>query len=245
MAEEDPSSSAQYKSMAYMLGLDPSVKKTGYVVMDLDKPTNEVVDKGRLKTDPSDGIFVQRLIKQANQVRDKILEYDIKYIGSEAPYFEGFNTEMLYALNQFLHREYLDLGVFVVYFPPSTLKKLVFPDMSARKVFKSHMIQSAKEALGMVGRRLPEDTCDAYWAGVFARKFYDWYFRKTITDKDLNEYELHTFAGKHTFTRGKKKGTVDYHGIIYRQNDSFYDFDKIKRSSENASGKKEHEKNNE
>lgn len=232
--------------MAYMLGLDPSVKKTGYVVMDLDKPFTEVVDKGRLRTEPSDGIFVQRLIKQANQIRDKILEFDIKYIASEAPYFEGFNTEMLYALNQFLHREYLELGIYLVYFPPSTLKKLVFPDKSSRKIYKSHMTQAAKESLGLVGKRLSEDTSDAYWAGVFGRKFYDWHFRKNLTDKDLNEYEYYTFAGKHKFTRGKKKGTTDYRGIIYRQNDLFYDFDKIKRSSENASGKeKDNEENDE
>lgn len=223
--------------MGYMIGLDPSVKKTGFVVMDLDRPYTEVVDKGRLRTEPSDGIFVQRLIKQSNQVKDKILEYNIKYVASEAPYFEGFNTEMLYALNQFLHKVYLDLGLYVVYFPPPTLKKLVFPDKSARKIYKSHMTQAAKESLGLVGKRLSEDTSDAYWAGVFGRKFYDWHFRKTISDKDLNEYELYTFAGKHTYTRGKKKGSTDYLGIIYRQNDMFYDFDKIKRSSENASGK--------
>jgi Holliday junction resolvasome RuvABC endonuclease subunit len=228
--------------MGYMIGLDPSVAKTGFVVMDLDKPSTEVVDKGRLRTDPTDGIFVQRLIKQANQIRDKILEYDIKYVASEAPYFEGFNTEMLYALNQFLHREYLNLGVFVVYFPPSTLKKLVFPDKSSRKIYKSHMTQAAKESLGLVGRRLSEDTSDAYWAGVFGRKYYDWHFRKSLLDKDLNEYEYYTFAGKHTYTRGKKKGVTDYHGIIYRENDMFYDFDKIKRSSQDASGK-ENDKN--
>lgn len=216
--------------MSYILGLDPSLKKTGYSVFNLSKSDTEVEDKGMLKTNTTDGILVLRLIKQTQQVKDLILRYNIKFIGAEAPFFGSFSTEMLFALNQFLHSMYLDMGVYVVYFPPQQLKKLVFPDQVVSDIHKSHMIDQAKTVLGLHGHRLAEDVADAYWAGYFGKKFYKRFIENTLTDEDLSEYELSVFSGTHTFTRGEKKGITEYSGIIYRENECFYDFKKIKEN---------------
>lgn len=215
--------------MDYILGLDPSLKKAGFVVLALNKPDTETVDRGLLKTSADDGILILRLLKQSRQVREIIERYQIRFIGMEAPFFDAFSTEQLFALNQFLHKVFLDLDLFVVCFPPQTLKKLVFPGTSVREIFKPHMIDRAKDNLNLHGHRLAEDVADAYWAGVFGKRFYRWHFEKSLKEDDLEEYEQHVFCGKHTFTRGPKKGTTEYKGIIYRENELFFDFRAIKR----------------
>jgi hypothetical protein len=52
-----------------------------------------------------------------------------------------------------------------------------------------------------------------------------------LKDSDLTEAETHTFCGKHTFTRGIKKGITEYTGLIYKENDQFFDYSKQKRKT--------------
>lgn len=215
--------------MAYLLGLDPSLRKTGCVVLNLDTPDTVVEEKVLLKTSPRDGITVQRLIKQADQIEEKIKHYGIRYIGMEAPFFSANSTEMLYALNQYIHKKFLENDCFVVCFPPQMLKKLVFPDHPVDKIGKPHMIHQAKSVLNLHGHRLAEDVADAFWAAYFGKRFYEFYINKTLKEIDLGSYEHKAFCGKHTYKRGAKKGITDYTGIKYRENDLFYDFREINR----------------
>jgi hypothetical protein len=195
-----------------------------------------------LKTAPSDGILIERLLKQKGQVREKIEKYNIEFVGMEAPYYGGWNAEVLFALNQFLHQLFLELGTYVVAFPPQQLKKLVFPEQKVTQIKKPEMIDKAKTALDLHGHRLAEDVADAYWAGIFGKKYYQRYIEEITTDDSLGSYELDVFAGTHTFTRGAKKGLTEYKGIIYRENDSFYDFKKIKRRALDGSSEKDSKK---
>ena len=160
----------------YLLGLDPSLKKAGYVILDTEQSDEIVKEKGLLKTSTKDGILIQRLIKQANQIEDKIKQYNITFVGMEAPFFGAASTEILFALNQFLHRIFYDNDSYIVGFPPQMLKKLVFPDNSVDEVHKPHMIDRAKTNLNLHGQRLSEDVADAYWAGIFGKRFYKWFF---------------------------------------------------------------------
>lgn len=217
-----------------MLGLDPSLAKAGFVVLDLDAPDNVTVERGLLKTSNTDGILIQRLLKQQDQIRDMILKHDISFVGMEAPYFGGNSAEVLFALNQFIHKVFLDTGMYVVAFPPQTLKKLVFPDCSVCNIHKPHMINKAKEWLDLQGKTLAEDTADAYWAGYFGKRFYKWHIEKSLPEADLGNYEKEVFCGKHTFTRGPRAGYTEYRGIIYRENEFFFDFKAIKRRAEDA-----------
>jgi len=220
--------------MAHLLGLDPSLQKAGYVVFDSTKPDSEVVERGMLKTSSEDGITVQRLILQAERMHALLGKYNIEFIGMEAPFFGAGSTEVLFALNQFLHRVFLERDVFVVCFPPQMLKKLVFPDISVAEVHKPHMIDKAKTALGLQGKKLAEDVADAYWAGVYGKRFYKWYFEKSLKTEELGEYERATFCGKHEYTRGPKKGVTELSGIMYRENELFFDFKAIKRRAQNG-----------
>lgn len=223
--------------MPHILGLDPSLQKAGYVVLDTGAPDSGTVERGLLKTSPRDGITVQRLIIQSENVASLMSRYDIKFVGMEAPFFGAGSTELLFALNQFLHRVFLDAGAFVVCFPPQQLKKLVFPDVSVANVHKPHMIDGAKKALGLQGKRLAEDVADAYWAGVFGKRFYRWHIEKSLSTEGLGEYERHTFCGKHEYTRGPKKGYTDLTGIVYRENELFFDFEAIKRRAKEGHAK--------
>jgi Holliday junction resolvasome RuvABC endonuclease subunit len=225
-----------------MLGLDPSLKKAGYVVLDLDGPDNETVERGLLKTSPSDGILILRLLKQIRQVREVIEKYEIKYIGMEAPFFDSFSTEQLFALNQFLHGLFLEKSAYIVCFPPQALKKLVYPEVSVREIHKPQMIHKAKTVLNLHGHRLAEDVADAYWAGYFGKRYYKWHFEKILSEDELGDYERKCFCGKHTYTRGVKKGSTDYTGIVYRENDLFFDFEAIKRRIEYAAKEKDGQK---
>ncbi|MBD3261268.1 MAG: hypothetical protein GF334_06220 [Candidatus Altiarchaeales archaeon] len=228
--------------MPYILGLDPSVQKAGYVVLDTAKADDIVEEKGLLKTSRADGILVQRLIKQAQQISEKIEKYDITFVAMEAPFFGSNSTEMLYALNQFIHRVFLEHDNYVVCFPPQMLKKLVFPETSVAEIGKPHMIDQAKTTLHLHGKRLAEDVADAFWAGYFGKRYYKWFFEKVLSEEDLGEYEHHTFCGQHTYTRGVRKGVTEYTGIMFRENDLFYDFKAIKRRTKDASRKEKGKK---
>lgn len=211
--------------MPYILGLDPSLAKCGFVVLDTSKSMIDVVERGLLKT--KEGVLVQRLIRQANQLRVLIKKYNIKFIASEAPYFGGGESEMLYALHQFFHAVYLKESCFVLTIPPQMLKKSALPHMPVTEIHKPNMVEKAKDLLGLHGKRLSNDVADAYHASRLGYKFYKWHFEKVLKDKELDPYELQSFAGQHTYTRGMKKGVTEYNGIIFRENELFFDYKKI------------------
>lgn len=219
--------------MPYVLGLDPSIRKAGYCVLDTEAPYDSLIERGRLRTSSLDGILVQRLIRQQHQIRDLMEKYDIKFVSMEAPYFGGGESEHLFALNQFIHAVFLERGTFVVAFPPSLLKKLACPGQKATEVKKPHMIVEAKRRYRLIGQALTDDEADAMHAGHLGKMFYNWHFTKKLTDKDLPADMLDAFAGQHTFSRGKKTGAVDRYGIIYRENELFFNFKRIaERKSE-------------
>jgi Holliday junction resolvasome RuvABC endonuclease subunit len=221
--------------MSFVMGLDPSLKKAGYVILDTDRQDdNTTVERGLLKTSPEDGILILRLLKQSAQVQEKIEKYNIKFVGMEAPFFDAFSTEQLFALNQFLHKIFLDKSMHIVCFPPQTLKKLVCPDVSVRDTHKAQMIHQAKTALNLHGHVLAEDVADAYWAGHFGKRYYKWCVEKSLPEEELGEYEREVFCGKHTYTRGPKKGSTDYKGIVFRENELYFNFEEIKRRINDA-----------
>ena len=198
--------------------------------MDEKKEGREsLLEHGTFKTSPGDGLLVQRIIRQRERVRKLLTSKEVTFVSMEAPYFADFSTELLFALNQHIHEVFLDLGVFVIYIQPITLKKLSIPGINPQDVTKNHMIHQAKKELGFQGKRFSEHVADAYHAGRIGRKFYQWHFLRELTDDDLNPDEKHLFCGKHIYVKGVKKGLTDYTGLIYRENDQFFDYSKPKK----------------
>jgi Holliday junction resolvasome RuvABC endonuclease subunit len=215
-------------------GFDPSMTHFGWVLLNEAKEGKEsLINYGIFKTEPSDGLIVQRLITQKERIQKFLLDNKINFVSMEAPIWQDFNTEILFALNQFLHQIFLDQNIFVIYVQPMSLKKFACPNINTLEVTKHHVIHQAKTELEKHGRRFAEHNADAYFVGKIGAYFYQWYFLKTIKDNDLPEYLQDLFFGKHTFVKGIKKGTTEYHGIIYKENDQFFDYTKHKRKTEN------------
>lgn len=203
-------------------GFDPSVTHLGWVI--LDDKTDDLIDYGTFKTNPKDGLLIQRLIIQREKVKKLLQEKSISFVSMEAPYFMDFNTEKLFALNQFLHEVFLDLEIFVLYLPPQRLKKFALPDMKLSDITKHHMVHQAKTELNKHGKRFSEHCSDAYFAGKVGLRFYKWYILKELTDEDLTNEERDLFCGKHKYKRGPKKGITEYKGIIYKEWDQFFNY---------------------
>jgi len=211
---------------------DPSITHLGWVVFDENKTGKEaVLEGGVFKTTPADGLLVERLITQRERVRALLASRNIKFISMEAPYLQDYNTELLFALNQHIHEAFLDQKVFVMYVQPQTLKRFAVPEIKLADVNKHHVTHQAKKELDRIGRRFSEHVADAYFAGKVGLRFYQWYFMKKFADEELTEREHKLFCGKHTFKRGIKKGLTEYTGIIYRENDQFFDYRKRERDS--------------
>jgi len=214
-------------------GFDPSITHLGWVILDENKTGPEAALKGGVfKTTPSDGLLIQRLITQREKVKMLLKLNSIKFVAMEAPYWQDWNTELLFALNQHLHEAFLNLGTFVIYIQPQTLKRFALPDTKLDEVTKHHMTHMAKTELGLMGKRFSEHVADAYFIGKLGLKFYQWFFMHKYSDTDLSEFEHKLFCGKHTFKRGPKKGLTEYTGIIHRKNDQFFDYSKQKRNSQ-------------
>lgn len=225
--------------MPLILGLDPSLDKAGYAVLDTEQPYDRFVLRGRLKTSVRDGILVERLILQQSQIRSVLLDHDIKFVSMEAPYFGGNESEHLFALNQYIHRVFLELGTFVICFPPQQLKKLAVPAKKVTEIHKPQMVSAAKDHFNLHGQNLPDDEADALHAGLIGKWFYNWYFEKRVRDDELPEGFLKAFAGSKTYSTGIRKGVSSREGLIYRENELFFDFKQVSERSKRYHGSEE------
>ena len=218
---------------------DPSLAHFGWVLLDETRVGKEAFfNSGTFKTEKSDGLLVQRLILQRERVRKLLRDNDIKFVAMEAPYWGDFSTELLFALNQYIHELFLNMDMFIFYVQPSSLKKFACPELCAKKikVDKHHMVHQAKTELEMHGKRFSEHVSVAYFAGKLGVIFHKWYIQKTLADEDLPEYLKELFYGKHTFVKGVKKGLTEYNGIIYKENDQFFDYKKQTRKTQTILG---------
>lgn len=205
-----------------ILGLDPSLTNLGYVVLE-DK---EILEKGRLQTGPEHGLNVQRYVLHANAVGDLIRKYDIKYTAVEQPIFSTYSSEILYALQQFLHLVYWSHGLKVVIFDPKRVKSYAIPGFKG-EIHKSDMVAAARKDLGMGEKqRLANDVADAYWVGRLGMKWWSFY-EGILKESDLTEQEHHIFLEQHTFVKGKKKGLTEKKGVSFRKNELYYLYEEL------------------
>lgn len=213
-------------------GFDPSITHLGWVIFNENKTGKEaVLEGGVFKTDSSDGLLIQRLIMQREKIKLLLSSRNVTFVAMEAPYWQDWSTELLFALNQHIHEVFLNQRIFVIYIQPLILKKFVLPHMKMDEITKHHITHEAKKELDMMNKRFSEHVADAYFIGKIGLKFYQWYFMKKFTDSQLSEREKDLFCGKHTFKKGLKKGFTEYKGIIYRENDQFFDYRKQSRTS--------------
>jgi len=206
-----------------VIGVDPSLTNLGYVVLE----NNKILERGRLQTETSDGLNLQRYMLQATRLGALIRKYEIKHLSTEAPFFQAFSTEILFALQSILHLTYWSHGVRVVTFAPLTIKGYACPHLSPTKVLKSDMVNAAKQDLGMGEReRLANDVADAYWIAKLGARWWD-YYNKNVTAGELTPREHEIFLAEHTYVKGKKKGVTERKGIAYRKDELYYLYDEL------------------
>jgi hypothetical protein len=212
---------------------DPSLTHFAWVLLDETKEgKNALLKYGTFMTSTSDGLMVHRMILQRERVRKFLIDNNIKFVAMEAPVWGQYATEILFALNQYVHEVFLNLGIFVLYVQNQSLKKFACPKFKAKEITKHHMVHQAKTELDMHGHQFSEHLSDAYFVGKMGSIFYNWYIEKKITDEDLSEHLIDLYAGKHTFTKGSKKGVTEYTGIIYKENEYFFDYNKQLRKTQ-------------
>jgi len=216
-------------------GFDPSLTHTGWVVFDENRIGKEsVLEAGVFRTETSDGTIVQRLIMQRERVRLLLEAKNVRFVTMEAPIMQEWSTEILFALHYYYHEIFLELGVFVVLIHSSSWKSICFPGKDINEITKAHSSHLAKVELGRQGKRLSEHVADAYHLGKIGHRFYQWYIMHLFKDDGLTEAEQNLFCGKHTFQRGEKKGMTEYTGIIYRENEMFFDYSKYRSRNKEA-----------
>ena len=217
----------------FILGIDPSLTKTGYCVLDNTKEKEDsVIDVGLIKTIEST-LEILRYDYISKSLQKIIKKYNIKRIGSESPIFHAQQSENLFALYSFIKMMLFKNKLDVVYFAPRQLKKLARLT-AIKKVTKQDMITAMKKRLGLkkakiLNVRIQGDIADAYHVAHFADRFWKIYDKKLIGN-DLTDLEKETFIDKPIFKRGLAKGIEKpgKQGILHRENEHFYRFSDAK-----------------
>ena len=192
--------------MRVVLGLDLSITSAGWFIQDGKKK----LTYGSFKTSPKDGIDIKRLMLQRDRIVNLFNEFKIDHIGIEQPFLRSFNTEKLYALHQFILEICYTRHINVVYITPAQIKTYATGNGRAEK---NEIVFKTKEVLNITKTRINNDECDAYWVGVIAEKFWQYYY-KELSEENLTEQQ------KHIFVKTKTKRP----GLIKKKNDSFFIF---------------------
>ncbi len=210
------------------LGLDPSITGFGWCVHDseADGPAR-VIARGRLTT-TADQIFVSRYMELRETVASIMDAHpNIAAVGIESPVFHAQWTPGAYALFIYVNEVLYTRRKDVVHFDPGTLKMLakVDPKLRKGKMFKQDMVAAARADTGIKGK-MSHDEADAYHIARFTARFF-LFVDGEIPVEDLTPSEYQSFAKKHTFTKGDRKGETKLIGAAFKEGKRFYRFSQL------------------
>jgi hypothetical protein len=207
-----------------VLGLDPSLTNYGWALHDTSHPEGDerrCVDRGRFQTSAK-MLFVLRYTSMRESLRRILDETQPDKVGLESPVFNDLFSEGMYGLFLFTLEALWDSRIDVVLWSPLQVKahareSLLRP--SKWKMDKTDMVQAAKKDAG--GKVWNHNEADAYLVGRLGARFWQ-YLSGEIHGEDLTPVEAKYFAEVHEYTRGKKAGQVAKRGVIYREDDRFF-----------------------
>lgn len=204
------------------LGLDPSLTQYGWALHNSNASGRDRCPaRGRFRTKSKD-LQVSRYCYLREELGKLIDKYKPDRIGLESPVFHSTYSEGMYCLFMFSQEKIWKKNKDVVFFSPHQVKKFARPiaDRPPKwKMGKKDMVDAAKKDVG--GGKWNHNEADAYLIAVMAGRFWSLQ-SESIDESNLTEIEKELFTAKHTYTRGKKKGSTDYKGIIYKEDDRFY-----------------------
>ncbi|MEL7339303.1 MAG: crossover junction endodeoxyribonuclease RuvC [Bacteroidota bacterium] len=203
-----------------VLGIDPSLTNTGWVILDDDSsvPTARGLIRSHSKF-----LFCTRYASLAERIQSLIDRFEPDFVGIESPVYGATSSSQMYALfvyyNEVLYANRLD----TVFFSPPQVKsyaKTVIDRPKGWKMDKKDMIKAA-QVHSTLNSKWNDNVADAFWIGVMARRF--WQYQQGLLEKnDLSDVEAHQFAGENTPKRGKNAGITTYTGIIFKEGDRFF-----------------------
>ncbi len=210
-----------------VLGLDPSLTNFGWAVHDTDaQGVDRCPERGRFQTSAK-MLFVDRYIEMRESVFALVHRLGVKRVGCEYPIFNELWSEGMYGL--FLYTcEALRLAeVDLVFFSPPQIKAHARDFLDRPRVGgnlwvmrKPDMVEAAREETGGSGR-WNHNEADAYWAAHTAARFW-LHLDGVVGVDDLTVNETNQFRKIHTYKRGKRAGQTVKRGILYRENERFF-----------------------
>jgi Holliday junction resolvasome RuvABC endonuclease subunit len=206
------------------LGVDPSLTGFGWCVHNsaVVGPAR-VIAKGVFST-LSKRIFIWRYMFMREALGKVLDAYpEIEAVGVESPPFGELWSEGLYGLFLYVNEAIFLRRKNVVYFDPLRVKLMAKMDPSVRRgsMDKSDMQDAARSETQI--RRWNHNEADAYIIGRSAARFWEFY-RGDYTEEELTPSEKSIFHKTHTFTRGAKAGKTVKSGLIFKENDRFFQF---------------------
>lgn len=212
--------------MALTLGIDPSLRGFGWVILNPDVlGAARVVKHGVYATD-SKSVFVARYLEIRAMISGILADNPgIANVGVESPPYGELWSEGLYALFVYVNEAMYIHKKDVVYFDPSTLKMLARLDPSIRRgtMDKADMVEAVKAETGL---RLNHNEADAYLIARSASRFWD-FESGVLTEEDLTPSEKRSFYRVRTITKGAKAGVVEKKGLVFREGSRFFKFSKL------------------
>jgi hypothetical protein len=216
------------------LGFDPSLTGFGWCIHDSSKVGPErIIARGHYATDPHQA-FVLRYIEIRKFLHGLIHKYNenpdnskkkITVVGVESPPFGELWSEGLYGLFLYVCEVIYNKRLDVVFFDPTTLKYLVKmdPKVIRGKMEKSDMVEFARKDSGVLTGKFDHNEADAYHLARFAARFFGLRHGQ-FKEEDLTPSEMHVFCRTHEYKRGDKVGKTERKGLVYRENDRFFEF---------------------
>lgn len=206
--------------MNLVLGLDPSLANTGWVVFG----PKGIVERGVCKTAPRDRrgnpvLIISRLQGTRDFLAGLISYYGIKIVGAEQAILNVSSSETLTALTYFLQDLCKNKMTDLVYWSPLTIKTY---GTDNHRATKKEMIEAAKKD-SKCSAKMVEHEADAYFTSKITYRFYE-YINGRLPYSKLTEKEKHAIWFEKTITRGPRKGTVDQKGVLTRWGEYYFPF---------------------
>lgn len=210
-----------------ILGLDPSLRNFGWVLMEDD---GSFLDKGMMGTEAST-MFVERYITLREGLREVVQNIKAQFpdktlrVGIESPIFNDLYSEGMYGLFLYSNEALMLEKVDTVYLTPNQVKAHASAFLNRPKGWKmqkADMVDAVKQATqGQGAKRWNHHQADAYWVGRTASRFW-LLLDGVIEESDLSELEVKQFTSLEKYVKGKKAGKVKRKGITHKENDRFF-----------------------
>jgi Holliday junction resolvasome RuvABC endonuclease subunit len=211
------------------IGIDPSISGLGWCVHNSEaQGRDRVISKGRFSTSAKQ-IFVERYMFMRDSVGRVLDDFpDVQVVGVESPIFGETWSSGAYGLFLYVNEAIFSRRKDVVYFDPLTLKFLAKEDPTLRKgkQFKADIVTLAKSDTQVV--RWNNDEADAYHIARFAARFYQ-LLEGEIEEDVLLPTEKQVFLKQKTITEGFRAGQTQGLGTLYKENDRFFRFSRLKK----------------